>query len=416
MQGRTRWGARREAGSPASAASRAVSTIRTRAVASAAFIAAVCLGSLLVAAPLGRLRDPLVLVIVLPPLATALDALGWSHVAARLLGRIRGFLVRTLVAYVVWLVVSALLTLDVAAVVSATVGLSLAGARRRERDAQLGAAIVGSNAGSLLFPFSNLTNLIVLTGAGIPFAAYVEASFVPQIATAAGAGLVLAWRSGRFLAADGAREDLVEPQAASRPPGAAREGPTRLAGAMVLVGSLSAVAAGFAGDDVAAVFATTAAFVTALAVGCGRATRQGLLRSIPRLGIAVILAAAALSGPMAAFAAALPSPAGLPASPLELAALTVAGGVLAATVNNLPAAAFGAVWLHGAGASAVVAYLIGTNVLALITPHGSLATLLCRGIAIRAGHQIPHGPYLRAAWRVGVAGSAAALVGLALFR
>ena len=54
----------------------------------------------------------------------------------------------------------------------------------------------------------------------------------------------------------------------------------------------------------------------------------------------------------------------------------VAGGVLSASVNNLPAAAVGAVWLVGSPVSIVVAFLIGMNVAALATPHGSAATML----------------------------------------
>ncbi len=369
-----------------------------------------------VAAPLGRLRDPFVLVLVLPPLAAALDALGWSRVAADGLRRIRSPLARALGAYLVWLATSALLTLDVAAVAAASVGLAVGGRRSAERDVQLGAAIVGSNVGSLLFPFSNLTNLVLLVGAGISFRAYVEAAFWPQLATALGAGAVLLWRSRRRLAAevpipDAAAAGSVD---AADPGSGALSRTAWLAGGIVFVGAVVAVLAGFRGGDLAAVFALTAALVSALAAGSGESTPRALGHSIPVAGVAVILGAALLGGPMATLAAHLPVPAraapGLPA----LVGVALVGGLLAALANNLPAAAFGAVWLAGARPDLVVAYLVGTNVLALLTPHGSLATLLCRAVAARGGHDLPHGPYLRAAWRFALVGGAAALAALVL--
>lgn len=404
---RSNWGARHTVGS--------LATIRVAEfsgrplvfgpLARASLVALSLTGALLVAAPLGRLRDPLVLVLVLPPLAASLEALGWSRLAARQIRRITDPLVRVVAAYGLWLATSALLTLDVAAVAAASVGLAVGGARRAERDAQLGAAIVGSNVGSLLFPFSNLTNLVLLAGAGIGFGAYVDAALVPQIATAATVGVVLAWRSRRRLA------EPERPDQSDRSPTAAEDElrsidpPARLAGAIVLAGSVAAVAVGFAGGDIAAVFVLTAALVAGLAAGAGRATPRRLLRSVPLLGVAVIVLAVVLGGPMAALATRLPAPARLGTAPLDFALVALVGGLLAAGFNNLPAAAFGAVWLHGASPALVVAYLIGTNVLALVTPHGSLATVLCRSVAERAGHAVPHGPYLRAAWWFGLAGS-----------
>lgn len=408
---------------------------RGRQVAGAA-VGLALLASLVLAAPLGRLRDPLVLVLVLPPLAAALDALGWSRMAATGLRKVRSPLARAMGAYAVWLATSALLTLDVAAVAAASVGLSVGGRRSAERDVQLGAAIVGANVGSLLFPFSNLTNLVLLVGAGISFRAYVETALWPQLATALGAGAVLLWRSRRRLAAEPATQPMADTprRAAAGAPGEtaipgtalalapdvedASPSPSGraagLAGAIVLVGAALAVLAGFRGADIAAVFAVTAALVAALAVGDGQIGARALARSIPVAGVVVILGAALLGGPMAALAAHLPAPAlATPTIPV-LVAVALVGGGLAALANNLPAAAFGAVWLVGARPELVVAYLVGTNVLALLTPHGSLATLLSRAVAARGGHELPRGPYLRTAWRFALVGAAAALAALAL--
>ena len=67
-------------------------------------------------APLGRLSSPLALLVVLPPLAVALEAFGWRDRLSGRFVRIRRPLLRLLSSYAAWLVTSAALTLDVAAV------------------------------------------------------------------------------------------------------------------------------------------------------------------------------------------------------------------------------------------------------------------------------------------------------------
>ncbi len=365
--------------------------------------------TLVVAEPLGRLRGPLVLVAALPPFAAALDAMGWSRRGAAMVGRLRSPLARALAAYVAWLATSALLTLDVAAVAAGSVGMSLGG-DDAERDTQLGSAVLGSNVGSMLFPFSNLTNLIVLSGAGIGFGAYLRAAFVPQVAAAVAVAALLARRSRARLAAGGAAGAET---AATRHPVQRRQAgrSAAIAGAVAVAGSAAAIGVGFEGGDVAAVLTLTSAAVVALAVASGHLGLREAAQTVPAAGIGVIVGAAALAGPMGAVAAALPSPASIP-EPLGLLAVAAVGGVLAALANNLPAAAFGAVWLAGSGVAPVVAYLVGTNIGALATPHGSLATMLCRSAAAARGHRVPARTYLRSAWRFAIVGSLAALIGL----
>ena len=80
---------------------------------------------------------------------------------------------------------------------------------------------------------------------------------------------------------------------------------------------------------------------------------------------------------MAAAGALLP----LPDNSLRGLLLALAiGSALAMTVNNLPAAAFGATWLARAHPAAIIAFLIGTNIAAIPTPHGSVATMLGRSV------------------------------------
>jgi len=96
-----------------------------------------------------------------------------------------------------------------------------------------------------------------------------------------------------------------------------------------------------------------------------------------------------------------------------LLALAV-GSVLAGVANNLPAAAFGAVWLAPAHPASVIAYLIGTNVGAVATPHGSVATILTRAVGGRHGVGIPARVYLGSAWRYASAGAIAGILALVL--
>ena len=135
------------------------------------------------------------------------------------------------------------------------------------------------------------------------------------------------------------------------------------------------------------------------------------MRAIPLAGLAIIGAAAIAGGPITLAAGILPLPGG---SPVGLVLALAVGGLLAAVANNLPAAAFGAVWLSRAHPATIVAYLVGTNVAALATPHGSVATLLARAVGVRHGIVTPVGTYLRSAWRYAAIGTLAAMLALVL--
>lgn len=353
----------------------------------------------LFALPLGRLGSPFALLVVLPPLALALEAFGWSGFAAAQLRRIARPEPRLLAAYGVWLLTSTFLTLDVAAVAGASVGTEAAGEHPPARRWHLGAAMLGSNTGSLLFPFSNLTNLVLVGATGTGFAAYVGAAWGPQLAAALAVGGLLAWRargSGQLRPAD----DLPVEAA---PPG-------RLAGLVAALGGLGAIVFGIAGLDMAVPFALAAGVLTTSAIIAGRTTVEETRRSLPISALALVTAAAVLVGPAGDAAAGLPHPG---EDPVGLVAAMLVGGAAAALCNNLPAAAFGAVWLAYASPPVVIAFLLGTNILALATPHGSAATMLVRAGGHRRGVTMPAVDHLRAAWRYAAAGGVAAIAVLA---
>lgn len=365
------------------------------------------------AAPLGRLSSPFALLVVLPPLALALEAFGWRDRLARRLAGIRRPLARLLTTYGLWLVTSSLLTLDVAAVAAASVGIAVAADRDEERRWQLGGAILAANVGSLLLPFSNLTNLVLVAATGIGFATYVGLAAGPALAAAIAVGLLFALRAGRAI------RNSNETQVYSVGPGGspALEGSSvpdstaRAAFGVAVLGAGAAVAAGLVGADVAVPFAISGGILAGVAVASGRLDVMALVRSIPIAGLAVIAMAVLASGPIGSAAGLLPRPDG---SVVGLLLALGVGGALAAVVNNLPAAAFGAVWLFGAHPASVVAYLIGTNVIAVATPHGSVATILARAVGHRYGVEIPGRGYPRWAWPYAAAGAVAGILALAL--
>jgi arsenical pump membrane protein len=371
-------------------------------------VAAVMMSAPFLATPLGRLSSPFALLVVLPPLALALEVFGWRDWLARHLARAGGPLARLLTAYTVWLVTSALLTLDVAAVAAASVGIRVGGGGEGEQRWQLGGAILGANVGSILLPFSNLTNLLLVAATGIGFSAYVAFAAGPAFASALAVGLLLALRARRdSRARTAAAEATLGSSAAGR---SVKVGVTaRAAGLVVVLGAFAAVVVGLAGSDVAVPFALCSGILVGLAVASGRLDLGAIVRAVPLAGLSVIAVADVAGGPIAMAAELLPRPD--PSLGGLVLALAV-GGTLAAVANNLPAAVFGASWLVGAHPATVVAYVLGTNVVALATPHGSVATILARAVGHRHAVSTPPSRYLRAAWAYAAVGAVAGLAAL----
>ncbi|HET9613942.1 MAG TPA: SLC13 family permease [Candidatus Limnocylindrales bacterium] len=364
---------------------------------------------------LGRLGDPFALLIVLPPLAVALAAFGLRDLLARRIAAIRTGERRLLAAYALWLGTSAVLTLDVAAVAAGSVAMAI-GRDRGERRWQLGAAVLGANIGSLLFPFSNLTNLVLVAASGMTLATYLAAAAPAQIAAAVAGGVLLV---GRFLAEQASDTDSApaddDPPIRYRPSGgAARIGDrgSTLAACVAAAAAIVAVLSGLTGGSMVWPFVAGAAILVAWSVGDGRLEPATVLDSTPWRPLLVIVVAAIASGPIASLAGVVPRPHGT--DPLSLVVVMIAGGALAATVNNLPAAAFGAAWIGASDPAVVIAWLIGTNFAALVTPHGSVATLLARAAARRHGPTTTVRDYLGNAWRYAAATSIAAVACLAV--
>lgn len=367
---------------------------------------------------LGRLGDPFALLVALPPLARALASFGLRDILARRIAAVRTGERRLLAGYALWLGTSALLTLDVAAVAAGSVAMAI-GRDHGERRWQLGAAVVGSNVGSLLFPFSNLTNLVLVAGSGISLGAWLVAAIPAQIAAGIAGGALLLLR---FFADQDADRD--EGPAIEEPPirYAPARGDPRMPGdqATIVAASLAgavavvAVVSGLLGGSMVWPFVAGAAVLTGWAVASGRLEPAPLVRRAPLGSFAVLVVAAVLAGPIAWLASLLPGP--VDSGPVTLAVVALVGGVLAALVNNLPAAVFGAAWLGVASPVLVVAYLVGTNFGSVATPHGSVATTLARSTSRMRGRDAGIRPYLLNAWRYAAVTGVAAIVALAAIR
>ncbi len=353
--------------------------------------------------PLARFGSPFALLIVLPALALSLEAFGWSESVASVLRRLSHPLPRLLGAYALWLGTSAVLTLDVAAAAGPGVAVEIAGQKAAQRRWHLGAAMLGSNVGSLLFPFSNLTNLVLVGAAGIGLASFIETAWLPQLGAAFAVGILLVLRARRsgeldLDAASGGFDGVR--------PGLPADPHARAAGAIALLGAAGAIVIGLAGGDMAIPFALSGGAVAGTAVALGRIGPRDIARAIPYVALAIVVAAAVAAGPISTETHLVPQPS---ADLVGLAFAVFVGGLLAAAVNNLPAAAFGALWLSHAPVAVIVAYLIGTNVAAIATPHGSAATMLVRSGGAHHGARLPTADHLRTAWQYAVVGSAAAL-------
>jgi arsenical pump membrane protein len=363
------------------------------------------------AAPLGRFSSPFALLVTLPPLALALEAFGWRDRLAVRLASIGRPLVRLLATYALWLLTSALLTIDVASVAAASVGIAVGGDDDEERRWQLGGAILGANVGSLLLPFSNLTNLVLVSATGVGLAAYVGMAFWPQLAAALAVGLVFAIRARRSIDDRADEDDAHQEDATGALGSRTSDDAARVAGGVAVAGAFAAVAVGLVGGDMAVPFAISAGLLAGVAVATGRLDVGALVRSVPLAGLAIIGVAAAASGPIDLAAGLLPRP---EASLGGLLLALAVGSVLAAVANNLPAAAFGAVWLARAHPASIIAFLIGTNVAALATPYGSIATILARAVGGRHGVASPARAYLGSAWRYASVGAIAGILALVL--
>lgn len=237
-----------------------------------------------------------------------------------------------------------------------------------------------ANAGSLLLPVSNLTNLLAMSAAGLTFVSFAGLMVLPWLAV-----IVVEYVAFRIFFASDLSISATNPEPPQVPP---LPKFSAIVLALTLVGFVVASFVGVESAWVALVGALTL-LVRALIL------KQVTARDIPGfinlgflafvLSLGIVVTAVVNGGLGSAIGAIVPSGQGLVALLLWAGLATV----LANVVNNLPAVLVLLPFAAQSGSGAVLAVLIGVNVGPNLTYVGSLATLLWRRIVQAHDHETP---------------------------
>jgi len=327
------------------------------------------------AALAGRVLPVLAFVVAVTIVAELAALAGlFQVIAQRLAAFARG---RAILLWLLVLVLAAVstifLSLDTTAVLLTPIVVSLAAHARISPIPFALTTVWIANTGSLLLPVSNLTNLFAaqqLDLHPLQFAALTAAPAAAAIVVTA--AIVFLTRPRQLLA-------RFEPEQPERP-----EDPVLTWVAAVTVALL--VPALISGIEVWIPAAVAAAvLVIAFAVRRRAALRPGLV-PMPLVLFASGLFIAVEALHQADVTDVLAAAVGTGSSPLDLLRLAGVGAASANAINNLPA--YLAIEPFAGEPVRLIALLIGVNVGAIITPWGSLATLLWHARLTSMGVQI----------------------------
>ncbi|OMB96447.1 arsenic transporter [Mycobacterium sp. NS-7484] len=310
-------------------------------------------------------------------LAHLCDDEGLFHAAGTVMARAsRGDARRLLTrVFLIGATTTAVLSLDATVVLLTPVVLVTARALALPPRPHAYASAHLANSASLLFPVSNLTNLLAFAVAGLSFVEFTAVMALPWVAVIAVEFVLL-----RVLF----RRELADRAAEVAPP------PAEVPVFVLVVLGLT-----LAGFVVTSVFDTSpawAALAGAVVLGVRslaqrRSTIQGITRAVnlPFLAfvlcLGVVVDAVVRNGLDDVMRGVLPVGDSFP----ELLALAAIAAVLANLVNNLPAVLVLLPLVAAAGPAAVLAVLIGVNVGPNLTYVGSLSNLLWRNVVHREG-------------------------------
>ncbi|HVK44984.1 MAG TPA: SLC13 family permease [Micropruina sp.] len=237
-----------------------------------------------------------------------------------------------------------------------------------------------ANAGSLLLPVSNLTNLLAMSAAGLTFVGFAGLMALPWVAV-----IAVEYAAFRIFFASDLSIAATNPSPPDVPP---LPKFSAIALALTLAGF---VAASFVHVEAAWVALAGALVMLVRALRLKQVTAKdvpgfinlGFLAFVLSLGVVV---AAVVEGGLGAAIGAI-----VPQGDTLVALLLWAGlaALLANVVNNLPAVLVLLPFAATSGVGAVLAVLIGVNVGPNLTYVGSLATLLWRRIAQAHDHETP---------------------------
>lgn len=275
-----------------------------------------------------------------------------------------------------------------------------------------------ADAMSALFVPSNLTNIILADANGLSFARVAVWMALPMLAVFVVAGGAFGLRFRRSLVKPYDVATLAAPTSAVRDALLFRVGWVALGGLVVgyiIGGELGLPVSMIAGAAALAMLILTQARGVRGAGASLRAAPWSVL--IYAIGMFVVITAAYDAQTLRFLTEPLTR---LVSQPSGSGAAVAAGsllGLLAAAVNNLPAALIGVLTLRAAGHVhhiAIYAIMLGVDIGPKLTPFGSLATLLWLGILERNGVHISWSHFVRENWWVTLLTLAAAFGALAL--
>lgn len=294
-------------------------------------------------------------------------------------------------AFVAGAIITAILSLDTTAVMLTPVMLALVKRLRVPAAPYVLLCAFVANVGSLLLPISNLTNLLFVDAFHQTFAAFAARMIVPQLVALVATYAILRWRFRRDLPSTFDGESLPDP---------ATVVPNRpyflvcvtVLGAVLLCYFLAPL---MGLEPYVFAFAASAV-LTAAGMANGRVhirfVRElawdlfpfviGLFIAVQGLeNLGIVGVSSTWLGEMR------------PGSPQKLLAAAGSTALASNIVNNLPAALIArSVLLRShAHMGTVLAALIGANVGPMITPFGSLATMLVLAFARRDGEEVRTG-------------------------
>ena len=290
--------------------------------------------------------------------------------------------------------------------------------QRRQQLPYLFAVGFLADAMSALFVPSNLTNIILADANGLSFARAAVWMALPMAAVFVVAGGAFALRFRRSLSKPYNALALDAPASAVRDRLLFRAGWVALGGLIVgyiVGGELGLPISLIAGAAALAMLALTQARGVRSACASLRAAPWSVL--IYAIGMFVVITAAYDAQTLNFLTAPLIRLVSAPAGAGSAIAAGSLLGLLAAAVNNLPAALIGVLTLRGATHVhhiAIYAIMLGVDIGPKLTPFGSLATLLWLGILERNGIHISWGHFVRENWWVTLLALAAAFGALAL--
>lgn len=340
----------------------------------------------------GRVWPVLAFLLLIKLASDLIDRLGVFDLASLHMARMARGSTRALMGlfFLIATVLTAILSLDATVVLLTPVAITLGRHLRISPTPFLLATVWIANIGSLALPVSNLTNLLAVQHSSWSVSTFLHRLGSTQLALLGLVGLALIVWERRSLSS---RFDTDLVRASAHGPSPAISALVGLAitafGTAVILGAAPWLAA-LGLDLVLLALRAIAALRLQLAprafVHASRSQTVSLLRGAPWTMAAFALALFLLIDPLATIIATHVGPLLDSGGTRSVALMSVLGSVTASATNNLPA--YLALEPSATSDQLQAALLVGVNAGPILTPWGSLATLLWMGMARERGEHV----------------------------